>query len=218
MRPRWINGWTDGQTNEERLNYMLLQALRISSEELRLGTSTVDLVFSNLSNLNRYLRYLGLLSEKLRGLSRVPKKGAVDCNAFMCCICWPTAMSLSSPSRICSTPSSSPDTFQTQRCSAGCKCEKLCATDGRRHAHFPSACFLPLLILKRKIPAKGKRLVGLKEFWNKNVCFLLLYWLSLLPMEFRSSGNFSFYFDTKVSPSLISFPFSLPLIASYWWE
>lgn len=62
----------------------------------------------------------------------------------------------------------------------------------------------------------GKRVVGLKEFWNKNVCFLLLHWLSLLSMEFRSSGNFDF--DTKVSPSLISFPFSLSLIAIYWWE
>lgn len=164
----------------------------------------------------------------------VPKKWVGDCNAFMCCICWPTPyeskFSLTYLQYTQLVPWLLP-----QCCSAGWKCEKLCATDGSWHAHFPSACFLPLLILKRKTPAKsfwfcsfflsffkfffgGKRLVGLKEFWNKNVCFLLLHWLSLLSMEFRSSGNFVFDFDTKVSPSLISFPFSLSLIAIYWWE
>lgn len=35
-------------------------------------------------------------------------------------------------------------------------------------------------------------------------------------MEFKSSGNFVFYFDAKVSPSLTSSPFSLPLNTNYW--
>jgi len=43
-------------------------------EDLQLGLVTVNLVFSKLNNPNRYLSYLELLSEKLRELSRDPKK------------------------------------------------------------------------------------------------------------------------------------------------
>lgn len=39
---------------------------------------------------------------------------------------------------------------------------------------------------------------------------------SQLTTEFKSSSNFVFYFDAKVSPSLTSFPSSLPLNTNYW--
>lgn len=80
--------------------------------------------------------------------------------------------------------------FFSSCCSAVWKCEKLRATDGRWHAHFPSMCFLPLLILERKIPAKS--------FFVQKDCLAL-----------GSSGTilfFFFYLTDSLSASKIAEP------------
>lgn len=66
--------------------------------------------------------------------------------------------------------------FFSSCCSAVWKCEKLRATDGRWHAHFPSMCFLPFNFGEENSSKKffcGKRLLGLRQFWNNFFFFYL---------------------------------------------
>lgn len=73
--------------------------------------------------------------------------------------------------------------FFSSCCSAVWKCEKLCATDGRWHAHFPSVCFLPLLILESTIPAKSlsveKDCLALGNSGTKMPVFCLPNWFTI---------------------------------------